>query len=172
MLEEKKIDASHQYIIKADKGKGYQWVVEIMAGLKELDVDRWAKDFFHKYFAARAYAPQKQLIAELKAKGFDVWIVSASNRWIVQAGAPYMGIAPNRVIGVDMQVENGVLTNRLKGHMTYAAGKVDAINAHMAAPPVEGRDYTLVSPPQPTEGKDKIEVILITVRMCQKCQTD
>ncbi|MBI2945558.1 MAG: haloacid dehalogenase-like hydrolase [Candidatus Wallbacteria bacterium] len=122
-------------IEKSDKLRAYGMAVTRMAGLAESDVTRWAASYFRVVFARRVYAAQRNLIRALQGKGWDVWIVSASNRWIVQAGAPYLGVAPSRVVGIDLVVRDGVLTSELAYPVTWGLGKVAAIERFIGARP-------------------------------------
>lgn len=130
------IYAEYEARVKEDKAKGYAWAVTIMAGLREAEVKRWADAFFRQFFLSRIYGPQKDLIARLQKNGTQVWIVSASNRWIIQAGAPHVGVDPGQAIGIDLEVEKGLLTDRLKLPVTYRAGKVEAIKTFIGRQPL------------------------------------
>lgn len=119
--------AKYEKLLDADKNYAYAWVEQIMAGLDPAVVKVWMREFFEENFVSRIYQPQKELIKKLRANNFDVWIVSASNIDLVKAGAPYIGVDPNNVIGYDLEVENGLLTDRLKKPIPYREGKLAAI---------------------------------------------
>lgn len=78
-----------------------------LAGVPEEKLEAEARDFIrtarHPTFAAPlgdvAYQPMKELIALLKAKGFDVWICSGSGVHFMRPAADiWHGIPPDRVI--------------------------------------------------------------------------
>jgi HAD superfamily phosphoserine phosphatase-like hydrolase len=117
----------YEKLLDADKNYAYEWVDQIMAGLNHADVKVWMREFFKENFVSRIYQPQKELIRKLRVNNFDVWIVSASNIDLVKAGAPYVGVDPNNVIGYDLEIENGILTDRLKKPIPYREGKLAAI---------------------------------------------
>ena len=82
----------------------------------------------------RIYPQIRDLIGALQARGFDVWVASASPELVVQAFAEHVGIAHDHVIGIRTLVdEAGLLTHRLAGCgpvadgddgiMTYKEGK-------------------------------------------------
>lgn len=123
-------DVMKEYARRCDQDTtaGYAWAVTRMAGLREADVRRWAEAYFRVAFAKRVFAPQRALIRFLQQHGWEVWIVSASNRWVVQAGARALGIPVARAVGVDLEVDDGVLTGKLAYPMTHRAGKVLAID--------------------------------------------
>ncbi len=128
------IYAEYENKLVIDRGVGYAWIVELMAGLKEEDIKRWATDFFKQDFVKKIYLPQKNLISSLQNKGIDVWIVSASNRWVVEAGVAWLNVKPNRVIGIALDVNKGVLTDSLKQPVAYKEGKVLALRQHTHSP--------------------------------------
>lgn len=113
---------------------GYTWVVQLMAGMAEADVDLWCRQLA----AAWAnYRPgMKALIAGLQAEGFETWICSASNRWIVRATAAAVGIPEHQVLGIETQVVDGKLTTRPVYPRPCNQGKVDAIQKHIGVMPV------------------------------------
>jgi HAD superfamily phosphoserine phosphatase-like hydrolase len=114
--------------------EGYTWVVQVMAGLPEADLQRWARQLAAAW---PNYRPaMKTLIAGLQQEGFETWICSASNRWIVHATAPYVGIPEDRVLGIETQVVDGLLTTKPVYPRPCNQGKVDAIQKHIGVKPV------------------------------------
>ncbi len=113
---------------------GYTWVVQIMAGLPEADVKLWCKQLAAAWPNYRA--KMKALIAGLQAEGFETWICSASNYWIVHATAPYMGIPEDRVLGIETVVNDGVLSSSPVYPRPCNQGKVSAIQKHIGVKPV------------------------------------
>lgn len=59
----------------------------------------------------------------MRANGWIVYIVSASNRWSVAPGARALGIDADHVIAVDVAVERGLLTDRVSDPIPTLAGK-------------------------------------------------
>ena len=49
------------------------------------------------------YLPMREMVAYLRANDFDVWVVSGCQREITRAVAARLGIAPDRVIGTDIE---------------------------------------------------------------------
>ncbi len=112
---------------------GYTWVIQAMAGLAEADVQRWCRQLAAAW---SNYRPQMhKLIAGLQQEGFEAWIVSASNRWIVHAGAPTMGIPQDKVIGIETQVADGLITDIPVNPRPCNQGKVEAIQHHIGVRP-------------------------------------
>lgn len=128
------IYAEYEKKLAVDRQEGYTWLVSLMAGLPEAELKIWAADFFKENFVQKIYYPQKKLISQLQKKGIPVWIVSASNRWVVEAGANWLNVPLSNVIGIDLVVENGVLTNQVKQPVTYKQGKILALQQRTQLP--------------------------------------
>ncbi len=112
---------------------GYTWAVQVMAGLTEEQVNTWCRQLAAAWPNYRA--AMRGLIAGLQAEGFETWIVSASNRWVVHAGAPHIGIPQDKVLGIETAVEDGLLTTRPIYPRPCNQGKVDAIQKHIGVRP-------------------------------------
>lgn len=112
---------------KKDPLAAYTRCVLEMAGMKDSDAARWARAIFEAKVAPRVYPAQKNLIRRLQRERWDVWIVSASNRWAVHAGAKALGVAPDHVVSVEPKVEDGVIQNELLHPLPWGPGKVAAI---------------------------------------------
>lgn len=75
----------------------------------------------------RFYPQMRDLIAVLKARGFDVWVVSASPQQIVEAAASHVGIQADRVIGIRLLERDGKLTASIAGCGDVADGANELI---------------------------------------------
>lgn len=128
--------AEYERLCAIDKMVGYPYLVQIMAGIREQDLRAWADAFAKTHVAQHAYQPQHALIKALQAKGADVWIVSASNQWIVEAGGHYLGIPADKVVGIRLEVKDGILTDRVIPPVTYRPGKVEAIGKYIGKTPI------------------------------------
>lgn len=79
--------------------------------------------------------PEMQNLMEVAtARGWEVWVVTASGTPVVQAFAGRYGLPAERVIGMDLAMEGGVYQPRLEGIATYRQGKADAIAARIGKP--------------------------------------
>jgi HAD superfamily phosphoserine phosphatase-like hydrolase len=126
----------HEYETRVAESRidGYTWVIQVMAGLPEADLQLWCRQMAAAW---PNYRPKmKALIAGLQQEGFETWIVSASNRWIVHAAAPYVGIPQDRVLGIETRVVDGKLTTKPVYPRPCNQGKVDAIQKHIGVRPV------------------------------------
>lgn len=125
--------------VAANQTDGYAWAVQAMAGLTESYVRECARVCAETFVAREAFPAFRALVKKAKLIGAQVWVVSASNQWIVEAGAELMGIDSERVVGIRVAVDDGVLTNRVIDPVSNGAGKVAAIRKYI------GRKPTLVT---------------------------
>jgi phosphoserine phosphatase len=122
--------------VAKDRNAGYTWAVQVMAGLSDAQVRFWGMQM------AAAWPNYRSAMAGLarglvEDAGFESWIVSASNWWIVDACAPGMHIPHDRVVGVRVAVgDDGVLTDTPVLPVPSGAGKVDAIAEAIGCQPV------------------------------------
>lgn len=125
--------ADYEARVHRNRADGYAWAVQCMAGLEEAQVRRWC----HQLAVAwPTYRPAMVALAQgLQTAGYEVWLVSASNRWIIEAGAPFLGVPAAHVLGVEVAVEAGRLTDRTVHPVTCNAGKVEAIRARLGRLP-------------------------------------
>jgi phosphoserine phosphatase len=78
----------------------------------------------------------RQLVGELKTRGFDLWAVSGSNRWSVEPVFRGLGIPPDHVIGIDLELRDGLLTSSVKEPIPIRAKKIDALKAFVSKRPL------------------------------------
>ncbi len=112
----------------------FKGAVTNMAGMRESKVKRLAARYWQRGFGGfggQIFAPMKALVGELQRKGVEVYIVSASNPWLVAEGAKRLGIDEAHVIGMGVEVKGGRLTDRLVRPIPWEAGKVAAIQARI-----------------------------------------
>lgn len=124
--------AQYERIHDADPPAAYAFAVAAMAGMREAELADLCRAFFARRFAGRLFPFTRPLLAAFSQRGFVPWIVSASPRWIVEAGAAALGVA--HVIAVDAEVDGGLLTDRVKRPVPAGQGKVDLLKAQGVQP--------------------------------------
>ena len=115
---------------KDDVDTAFTMLITLMAGIKEEDLKSWSSDYFET-FKHNVFPMQKELIERLHNAGVKVWVVSASNRWSVEAGALYFGIEPENVIAMKVKVKDGILTDEFVPPVLHGEGKVEAIKEYI-----------------------------------------
>jgi phosphoserine phosphatase len=87
----------------------------------------------------RPYPPMVKLIHRMQQAGFEIWIISATNRWTVEAYArKFLSVPPERIVGITPLVENGRITSKPDPSVpiTGGPGKVAAIQRFIRKIPV------------------------------------
>ena len=74
---------------------------------------RAATRFFDKFFVAQIFPEMRELVRRLQDAGCEVWAVSSSNEWVIRAGMKHFGIADSRILATKVELDNGIISNRL-----------------------------------------------------------
>ena len=82
------------------------------AGMTLAEFDTYVKDYAAKpangftgmTYGEAIYQPMREVFEYLKDNGFTLYVVSGSDRFICRALVEPLGIAPNRVIGMDVKL--------------------------------------------------------------------
>jgi phosphoserine phosphatase len=74
---------------------------------------RAASDFMGHSFPGHIFPEMQELVRRLHANGCETWAVSSSNEWVIRAGMKQFGIAENRILAAKVEVEDGIVTDRL-----------------------------------------------------------
>jgi HAD superfamily phosphoserine phosphatase-like hydrolase len=109
-------------------------MVQMHKGLREDDILRLSREFFEEHFAPRIFPEMRQLISELQKSGCDVWAVSSTNEWTIREAMKHFGIAPDHILAASVEVENGIITDRLI-RVPSGIGKPQAILEVIGRPP-------------------------------------
>ncbi len=121
---------NHYESMKAeDPRKAYLWLAQICQGKTLTEVQQWAKAGVQDAAPIPVFSEQKKLIQLLLSKGVKVYVITASVKWAVEAGADLVGLDHDNIIGVETEVQNNIITDKQKGVITYRQGKVDALLA-------------------------------------------
>ncbi len=88
-------------------------MVTMHKGLADAGVMKAATEFMGSVFPGHVFPEMRQLVDFLHDKGCEVWAVSSSNEWVIRAGMKEFGITPDRILAAKVDVENGIVTDRL-----------------------------------------------------------
>ncbi len=120
----------HYYNLKKvdnDPRSAYMWLAQINKS-KPLDqVKAWAQEAFNLVQPNPIFSEQLKLIHYLKSNGVQIYIVTASIKWAVEPGARALGLTEDNVIGVETEVQNGLVTDIPVLPVTYRLGKTEAL---------------------------------------------
>jgi phosphoserine phosphatase len=103
-------------------------MVTMHKGLREDVMMQAASEFMTRLFPGRIFAEMLDLVHRLRADGCDIWAVSSSNEWVIRAGVKPFGIADDRILAAAVELENGVVSDRVV-RLPSGAGKPRALRA-------------------------------------------
>lgn len=109
-------------------------MVTMHRGLTEAQVQQAANQYFEENFVSWIFPEMRELISRLRQLGCDVWAVSSTNEWVIRAGMKFYGIPQDRILAAAVEIENGVVTDRLV-RVPTGAGKPAAIRAVIGKEP-------------------------------------
>lgn len=112
-----------------DPRKAYLWLAQICQGKTLDEVQKWAKAGVKAAAPIPVLTEQKKLIELFLSKGVQVYVITASIKWAVEGGADLVGLGYDNIIGVETEVQNGIITDKQKGAISYREGKVEALLA-------------------------------------------
>jgi len=90
-------------------------------------VEQAAEQFFDENFVQQIFPEMLELVQRLQNSGCEVWAVSSTNEWVIRAAMKHIGISEGRILAAAVEIENGVVTNRLI-RIPSGPGKPKAIN--------------------------------------------
>jgi len=88
-------------------------MVTLHRGLSEDVVQRAAGQYFDSQIAGQIFPEMSDLVHRLRESGCDVWAVSSTNEWVIRAAMKHFGISETRILAANVQVEQGIITDRL-----------------------------------------------------------
>ncbi len=148
------LDAASRLLDERGPAEGYAYVLRAFAGVTEREFDRHVRAVLEHELSARVGTrpfdgridrdvrsgiryrqPVVHLARRLMALGWHVVLVSGSARRAVQIAAEPLGVAPENVVGLEVEIADGVMTDRIVGPLIYGPGKVTALRAVLPRPP-------------------------------------
>jgi phosphoserine phosphatase len=88
-------------------------MVTMHRGLVVAELHQAAEEFFVEVVTPRIFPELQQLTHRLAEQGCELWAVSSTNNWVVEAGASRFRIARNHVLAASVHVEDGFASDRL-----------------------------------------------------------
>jgi len=109
-------------------------MVTINRGIDEAEVRRAAGKYFGAKMSHQIFPEMKKLVFRLQELGCEVWAVSSTNEWVIQAGMEHFRIPPNRILAATVITEDGKITDKVI-RIPSGKGKPQAIYDVIARPP-------------------------------------
>ncbi len=88
-------------------------MVQIYRDLRETEMRTAARTFYDYYIVSRIFPEMHQLCVDLKAAGTEIWAVSSTNNWVIEAAVEHFGIPEERVLAACVQLKHGLVTDQL-----------------------------------------------------------
>jgi phosphoserine phosphatase len=109
-------------------------MVTMNRGLAEADMMRAAGEFFEEKMLGGFFPEMKDLVLRLHQAGCEVWAVSSTSEWVIQAGMKHFKIPPQRILAAAVVTEAGKVTDKVI-RVPSGAGKPQAIREVIARIP-------------------------------------
>jgi phosphoserine phosphatase len=103
-------------------------MTQMYAGLSETEIRAAAEKFFREVVAPHIFVELEELSGKLRASGAELWAVSSTNVWVIEAAVARFGIPAERVLGARVAVRDGVATSTLLA-VPSGPAKVEALRA-------------------------------------------
>jgi HAD superfamily phosphoserine phosphatase-like hydrolase len=88
-------------------------MVTINRGLSEAEVERAAAEYFDGNIAQNIFPELQELVARLAEAGCELWAVSSTNNWVIEAALRHFAIPPDHVLAACVEIDDGIITDRL-----------------------------------------------------------
>lgn len=119
---------------------GIQYVkerIDFLSGMTTEQVQKIGEECFHTKYQQKIYPEMRELLANLKEYGFEIWILSASPELLYQQFVhEELGIPVDRILGVKSVVRNDTVTNTLILPVPQDEGKAQALETFIKARPL------------------------------------
>jgi phosphoserine phosphatase len=88
-------------------------MVTLHAGIDVKEIEAAAKTFIESVIEKRIFPEMQKLARALTEASCEIWAVSSTNQWVIEAGVRRFGIPMERVIAASVVIDDGVATDRL-----------------------------------------------------------
>src|SRR3954466_4741970 len=88
-------------------------MTSLHAGIPVKDIEAAAETFVATVIERRIFPEVQTLVRSLIADGCEIWAVSSTNTWVIEAGVRRCGIARERVIAASVVCKDGIATEKL-----------------------------------------------------------
>lgn len=127
-------------MVKNGDNVGKEYVedrVHFLSGLTAEEIEMIGYNCYRKSYRGKFYPEMKELIANLKEYGFEVWIITASPELLYQKFvAEELGLSNYNVIGVKSVIKGGRATDEIILPIPQDDGKAHAIETFIKVRPL------------------------------------
>lgn len=105
-----------------DMASYLRFSLQSLSDIKVAQIDLWLEDFVNHVIMHRIYPEAIKTIAEYRAKGIPIIVISATVSFIVKKIAEKLDA--DVAMGIDIKQQNGCYTTEIEGIPTFKDGKV------------------------------------------------
>lgn len=88
-------------------------LVTMHAGELEQKVRAAAATYAQRHIQRSIFPDVARLIAALQAAHCEIFLVSSSHQWVIEAGARFVGVPPEQVLATTAAIVDGMITGKL-----------------------------------------------------------
>ncbi|CAM9981522.1 unnamed protein product [Scytosiphon promiscuus] len=121
------VDRYYFLLAKGRKNEAYGLAAQLFDGMELPDISALCEESFQENMRSLVVPEMKQLIQDLRSQGWRVVIVTASPAWIVEPGARLLGLGPDDILGIEVEVSGGKATSTLRHPLPVREGKVEVL---------------------------------------------
>ncbi|CAM9194595.1 unnamed protein product, partial [Hapterophycus canaliculatus] len=114
-------------LAKGNKNEAYGLAAQLFEGMDLSDISKLCDESFEENMRKLVVPEMKELVQDLRARGWRVVIVTASPTWIVEPGARLFGLGPEDILGIEVETSQGKATSTLRYPLPVREGKVEAL---------------------------------------------
>lgn len=109
-----------------------------LSGMTADEIRKLGKDMFKEKYQTKFYPEMKELLANLKEYGFEIWVITASPEVLYeQFVAEELGIPNDRILGIrTVTTVDGISTDKLVHPVSQDGGKAEVIHTMIKARPL------------------------------------
>lgn len=105
-----------------DMASYLRFSLQSLSDIKVAQIDLWLEDFINHVIMPRIYPEAIKTIAQYRAKGIPIIVISATVSFIVKKIAEKLDA--DVAMGIDIKQQNGCYTTEIEGIPTFKDGKV------------------------------------------------
>src|SRR5437588_1244296 len=87
-------------------------MVQIHRGIEESKLRQFAERFAKSHVMPHFFPEMETLVEQLRRRGCDIWAVSSTNNWVIEAAVKKVDIPAERVLAVRVEIEDGMATDQ------------------------------------------------------------
>lgn len=109
--------------------------LKFLDGIKEKDLAKLVKDFYHDRLKILLYEDALNMIKKLKKEGYDIYLISASPEFYVKEFYDIKEV--DKIIGTRFNFTNGIFTRKMEGKNCKGQEKVKRLTEFLENEKIE-----------------------------------